>query len=144
MAALYKSAQARKPIGTHYLNFATGRPVWQFKDGSSVEAARFASAPAGTGNIPWLLLRAVATTAGSDENRLFGTTWAQRLSTSGSGGVAPSGACLPGDTAAVPYSSDDLFWKPREQERLRRLTADSRGGRRRPGSRRYRSGEGGI
>ena len=59
-AVLYKAAHNLKPIGTHFLNFTTGRPVWRFKDGSSVEAARTASAPGGTGNIAWLLLQAVA------------------------------------------------------------------------------------
>ncbi len=108
-AALYKTTRARKPIGTHYLNFATGRPVWEAKDGSSVEAARKVTVPAGTGNIPALLLQAVVTTAGSDGDRLTRTTWVQRLNTSG--GVAPAGTCMPGDTVAVPYSTDYFFWK---------------------------------
>ena len=51
VATLYESSDARKAIGTHYLNFASGRPVWELKDGSSVEAARVASAPGGAGNI---------------------------------------------------------------------------------------------
>ncbi len=109
-AALYKDARARKPIGSHYLNFATGRPVWKYKDGSSVEAARKVSVPAGTGNIPELLLEAVATTEGSDDgDRLARTTWVQRLNTSG--GIAPSGTCTPGNTTAVPYTTDYAFWK---------------------------------
>jgi Protein of unknown function (DUF3455) len=56
-ATLYKTTGVLKPIGTHFLNFASGRPVWQLKDGSSVEAARTQPVPAGTGNIAWLLLR---------------------------------------------------------------------------------------
>ena len=108
-ATLYKAPHARKPVGSHFLNFATGRPVWQFKDGSSVEAVRHASAPGGTGNIAWLLLQSVATTAGSDGDRLTDTTWVQRLNTSG--GVAPAETCTPGDTLAVPYSTDYVFWK---------------------------------
>ena len=107
-AGLYRPTRARKRIGTHVLNFATGRPVWQLEDGSSVEAARKAAAPGGTGNIPWLLLEAVATTAGSDDERLTSTTWVQRLNTSG--GVAPAETCTPGDTLAVPYSTDYVFW----------------------------------
>ena len=70
---------------------------------------RKASAPAGTGNIPALLLQAIVTTGGSDGDRLSGTTWVQRLNTSG--GVAPAGACTPGDTIAVPYTADYVFWK---------------------------------
>ena len=108
-AILAKTTGASKAIGSHFLDFATGRPVWELKDGSSVEAARRASAPAGTENIPSLLLEAVATSAGSDGDRLAATTWVQRLSTSG--GVAPIGACTPGEQAAVPYSSDYLFWR---------------------------------
>ncbi len=108
-AALYKERRARKPNGSHYLNFATGRPVWEHKDGSSVEAARRVSVPAGTGNIPELLLEAVATTAGADGDRLARTSWVQRLNTAG--GVAPAGACTPGTTVAVPYTTDYTFWK---------------------------------
>jgi hypothetical protein len=40
---------------------------------------------------------------------MTGTTWVQRLNTSG--GVAPAGTCAPGDTIAVPYTTDYLFWK---------------------------------
>jgi hypothetical protein len=108
-ATLYEPTGAPKPIGTHFLNFATGRPVWQFKDGSSVEAARKVTVAGGAGNIAWLLLQAVVSSAGSDGDRLMGTTWVQRLNTSG--GAAPAGTCTPGDTTAVPYSTDYFFWK---------------------------------
>ena len=106
-ATLYDSRRTRRPIGTHFLNFATGRPVWRHQDGSAVEAARTASVPGDPGDIPWLLLQAVATTGGDS---VFGkTTWVQRLETSG--GIAPAGACAPGATAAVPYSADYVFWQ---------------------------------
>jgi Protein of unknown function (DUF3455) len=108
-ATLYKTTGVSKPIGTHFLNFATGRPVWRLKDGSSVEAARTATGSGGTGNIPWLLLQSVVTSAGPDGDRLAGTTWVQRLNTSG--GVAPAGTCIPGDRIAVPYSADYFFWR---------------------------------
>jgi len=108
-ATLYKTTGVPKPIGTHFLNFATGRPVWQLKDGSSVEAARTVTVSGGTGNIPWLLLQAVVTTAGSDGDRLTRTTWVQRLNTSG--GVAPAGTCTPGDRIDVPYSAKYFFWR---------------------------------
>ena len=32
---LLHEAPAREPIGSHYLNFATGRPVWEFNDGGT-------------------------------------------------------------------------------------------------------------
>jgi hypothetical protein len=109
VADLYKSTKAKKASGTHFLNFATGRPVWQFRDGSTVEAARRVTGPAVPGSIAPLLLEGVASAAGPDGDRLAGTTWVQRLNTSG--GVAPAGACTPGETAAVPYTSDYLFWR---------------------------------
>jgi len=104
-ATLYKMTGGQKPVGRHFLNFSTGRPVWQFNGGSSVEAARTQSASGGSGNIAWLLLQAVATSPG----RLGQTTWIQRLNTSG--GIAPAGTCTPGDTTAVPYSADYFFWR---------------------------------
>ena len=104
-ATLYKTTGTLKPVGTHFLNFSTGRPVWQFKGGSAVEAARTQSASGGTGNIAWLLLQAVDTSPG----RLGQTTWIQRLNTTG--GVAPAGTCTPGATTAVPYSTDYFFWR---------------------------------
>jgi Protein of unknown function (DUF3455) len=113
-ATLYAPDGSGQPIGTHFLNFATGRPVWQWKDGSSVEAARTVSVSGGAGNIAWLLLQAVVTNAGSDGDRLSSTTWVQRLQTSG--GVAPAGTCTPGDTTAVAYTTDYLFWKATGRE----------------------------
>jgi hypothetical protein len=111
-AVLSKTTGVPSPIGSHFLNFATGRPVWRLNDGSSVEAARTASAAGGAGNIAWLLLKTAVTTAGADGDRLTGTTWVQRLNTSG--GVAPAGACAPGVRIAVPYSADYFFWTATE------------------------------
>jgi hypothetical protein len=108
-AVLYKTTGVSHPIGKHFLNFDTGRPVWQLNDGSSVEAARKASAAGGAGNIAWLLLQAVVTTARPDGDRLTQATWIQRLNTTR--GVAPAGACAPGDRIAVPYSADYFFWR---------------------------------
>lgn len=111
VADLYAPGSTGRPTGSHYLNFATGRPVWEFKDGSTVEAARKATASGGAGNITALLLQAVVTTAGDDGDRFAKTTWVQRLNPSG--GVAPDGACTPGDTIAVPYGTDYVFWAPK-------------------------------
>jgi len=108
-ATLYKSTGAPQAIGIHYLNFATGRPVWKLEDGSFVEAARTQSASGGAGNIAWLLLQGVATGAGDDGDRIGRTTWVQRLNTGG--GVGPSGSCIPGATTAVPYTADYFFWR---------------------------------
>src|SRR4029453_13713402 len=53
-AALFKTTGTPDEMGSHFLNFATGRPVWMLQDGSSVEAARKAAQPAGAGNIALL------------------------------------------------------------------------------------------
>jgi len=108
-ATLSKTTGTAQPIGTHFLNFATGRPVWKLKDGSFVEAARTQSVSGGAGNIAWLLLQGVVTSTGDGGDRLDGTTWVQRLNTSG--GVGPAGSCTPGDTTAIPYTADYLFWR---------------------------------
>lgn len=103
-ATLFKTTGAPKEMGSHFLNFATGRPVWMLNDGSSVEAARKAAAGGGAGNIPLLLLQAVVNSG----DRLGEMTYVQRLNTSG--GIAPAGTCTPGDHAAVSYSADYFFW----------------------------------
>ena len=108
-AEMAKTGKVHKPVGSHVLNFATGRPVWQFQDGSFVEATRKVGGTAAPGSIPPLLLQAVVTGEGPDGDRLLRTTWVQRLNTSG--GVAPSAPCTPGATLAVPYTTDYLFWR---------------------------------
>lgn len=108
VAALYET---RKPLGVHFLNLGTRRPVWQLEDGSSVEAAPKVSVPNGTANIPAVLLQGVATTPG----RLGDTTWVQRLNTVG--GIAPAGTCTPGVTVAVPYTADYFFWKAKRRRK---------------------------
>jgi hypothetical protein len=108
-ATLFKTVGSSKPIGTHFLNFDTGRPVWQYQDGSSVEAMRVVGVPNGAENIALLLLQAVVTLEGDDGDRLADTTWVQRLNTVG--GVAPPGACTPGDRTRVDYAADYFFWR---------------------------------
>lgn len=109
VATLFKTTGTSKAVGTHFRNPVTLRPVWQLSDGSSVEAAAIVSVAAGAGNIPWLLLRAVAWTDGADGDRLTTTTFIQRLNTSG--GVAPAVPCTPAATSAVPYTADYFFWR---------------------------------
>jgi uncharacterized protein DUF3455 len=104
-ATLFKTTGRSRPIGTHFRNPSTLRPVWQLKGGTSVEAAAIVTVSGGAGNIPWLLLQTAATTAG----RLAKTTYIQRLNTSG--GVAPATPCTPGATSAVPYTADYFFWR---------------------------------
>lgn len=108
LATLYKTTGVPKAIGRHFRNPVTTRPVWQLKDGSSVEAAAIVSISK-AGTIPWLLLQAVDWTTGADGDRLTQTTYIQRLNTTG--GVAPAVPCTPGATANVPYTADYFFWR---------------------------------
>src|SRR4051794_41219169 len=39
VATLYKTPGARKAVGTHFLNFATGRPVWRVPAGAPCREA---------------------------------------------------------------------------------------------------------
>jgi FtsP/CotA-like multicopper oxidase with cupredoxin domain len=95
---------AGKKIGTHYAG-----PHWEAADGSRVVAtlkAR-ADAPAAT-DIPWLLLGAKS--VGSD-GAFSKVTSIQRLATAG--GIAPSGECMTGAKARVPYTADYHFFTGR-------------------------------
>ena len=95
-------------LATHF-----GGPTWLAKDGSSVVGRVVGRADAGKGAVPWLLLEAASTTAGADGDRLAGTTYIQRIATSG--GVAPAAEeCnqnTAGTTAEIPYTADYYFWK---------------------------------
>lgn len=91
-----------KLIMTHF-----GGPSWQAKDGSTAVAARVDGVPV-AGTIPWLLLTVTTAT----EGRLGGTTFIQRVNTTG--GAAPASGCdgtTAGQVAEVPYTADYVFWK---------------------------------
>ena len=96
-----------KLLTTHF-----GGPSWQARDGSLVVGSVVDRAPA-EGTIPWLLLKAASTSAGADGDRLAGTTFIQRVATTG--GVEPDAAeCdagSAGTTSEVPYTADYYFWK---------------------------------
>jgi hypothetical protein len=97
-----------KLLTTHF-----GGPTWQARDGSSVVGSVVDRATVDPTAIPWLLLSAASTTAGPDGDRLAGTTYIQRIATTG--GLAPAaGACnagTAGTTEEVPYTADYYFWK---------------------------------
>ncbi len=99
-----------KQVGTHF-----GGPTWQYKDGSSVLGVKLAGVsvpppPAPAVAIPWLLVQEVATTTGPDGgDKLSGTTYIQRINTTG--GLAPAGACVTGTTASIPYTADYYFYR---------------------------------
>jgi hypothetical protein len=98
-----------KLITTHF-----GGPTWQARDGSSVVGRRVDGVTVDPTAIPWLLLSASAT-AGVDGDRLAGTTFVQRIATTG--GLIPSAdacnATTAGTTEEVPYTADYYFWKAR-------------------------------
>jgi hypothetical protein len=89
-----------KEIMTHFAG-----PTWQTTSGSTVKAARDASAPSPTGSIDWLRLRATSTTPG----QLIGTTYIQRVNTTG--GLPPSASCTHANEIKVPYTADYYFYK---------------------------------
>lgn len=86
-------------------------PRWTARDGSTllgkVDAA--ATVPQ-TGTIPWLLLDVIAHENSTPGKELHAVTWISRVSTTG--GVAPTGSCTAGETRAVPYGADYVFWVP--------------------------------
>jgi hypothetical protein len=96
-------------IATHFAG-----PSWQAKDGSKVVAQRIKDPViVDRTAIPWLLLEAKQATAGPDGARLAGTSFIQRINTTG--GLAPAGPNCNPDTAGaeteVPYTADYVFWK---------------------------------
>ncbi|TQS44750.1 DUF3455 domain-containing protein [Cryptosporangium phraense] len=60
-------------------------------------------------SIPWLLLT-TAVEKGSKWSDLGRVTNISRVNTTG--GARPTGACTPGQTQAVPYGADYVFWVP--------------------------------
>jgi Protein of unknown function (DUF3455) len=87
-------------------------PTWQARDGSRAIGQRVDGVTVDSDAIPWLLLSATSQ-AGPDGDRLAGTTFIQRIATTG--GIAPlPGTCdesTVGTISAVPYTADYVFWK---------------------------------
>jgi Protein of unknown function (DUF3455) len=96
-------------IATHF-----GGPSWQAKDGSKVVGRRIKDPiTVDPTAIPWLLIEPTSVTAGADGERLAGTTFIQRIETTG--GLAPAPSTCTADTAGAeveePYTADYVFWK---------------------------------
>jgi hypothetical protein len=111
-------------ITTHYLSpnpveAGTPRATWQSSIDTSAVWARAIASSVDTqyvepGAIPWLLLEAVGTQKGpTGGTMLTGTTYIQRLNTSG--GSAPATGCSQatevGALVFVPYTTDYFFYK---------------------------------
>jgi hypothetical protein len=103
------SDDSGKPIISHF-----GGPTWQAKDGSKVVAGRDGVLNVANA-IPWLRLKATSTSAGPDGDRLEGTTYIQRIATTGGVAPAPSecNVATVGTQAEVGYTADYYFWKAR-------------------------------
>jgi len=90
-----------------------GGPTWAAKDGSTVVGSRVDGIIMDETAIPWLKLKAASTTHGDDGDRLTGTTWIQRVATTG--GLPPKpptcNSDTVGDVAESPYTADYYFWK---------------------------------
>jgi Protein of unknown function (DUF3455) len=98
-------------IATHFAG-----PSWEAKDGSKVIARRAADpVTVDPTAIPWLLLESTSATSGPDGGRLAGTTFIQRIATTG--GLAPAASTCnaetTGDQTEIPYTADYVFWKKR-------------------------------
>jgi hypothetical protein len=96
-----------KLITTHFAG-----PSWQAMDGSKAVGSLVRPAPVDPTAIPWLLLSATGT-PGADGDRLAGTTFIQRINTTG-GLTPPAEECnagIVGTDDEVPYTADYHFWK---------------------------------
>jgi Protein of unknown function (DUF3455) len=97
-----------KLLATHF-----GGPTWQAKDGSYVVGQVEKRVTVDPTAIPWLRLAVASRGAGPDGDRLFATTYIQRISTTG--GLPPAAAaCNPvtaGTVEEIPYTADYYFWK---------------------------------
>ena len=96
-----------KLLTTHF-----GGPSWQARDGSKAVGSLDGRVTVDPGAIPWLRLVASGS-AGPDGDRLAGTTYIQRIATTG--GLAPAPASCNAGTVGtveeVPYTADYTFWK---------------------------------
>jgi hypothetical protein len=97
-----------KLIAMHF-----GGPTWEARDGSRVVGRRDGQVTPDPSAIAWLRLAAASRSVGADGDRLAGTTYIQRVATTG--GLAPAaGDCnagTVGDRVEMPYTADYYFWK---------------------------------
>ena len=97
-----------KLFGTHYAG-----PTWAARDGSKVIAKRDKGVIMDQTAIPWLRLSKVSTAVGADGDRLAGTTFIQRINTTG--GLPPAAADCNAATAGsrqeIDYTATYRFWK---------------------------------
>jgi hypothetical protein len=93
-------------IGAHFAG-----PAWEASDGSYVTAARVAGTTVDPTALDWQLLRTRASGSGRRAGRLAGTTYVQRVATTGGLPPVASGPEVRGEMVEVPYTADYFFWK---------------------------------
>ena len=115
-ALLYQpNGDQSTPVVHHYAG-----PTWEWlDDGSTVVGKKLAAATVDKTAIPWLLLAGAS--HGALDGRMSDVTSIQRLETAF--GLAPAGACTPGDVANVPYTATYFFYRTTDGERILRCGA---------------------
>jgi hypothetical protein len=87
-------------------------PAWQARDGSKVVGKRDGGVNVDTSAIDWLRVVPVSTTAGPDGDRLAGTSFIQRIKTTGGLAASVAGQCTTaGQQVKAQYTADYVFWK---------------------------------
>ncbi|MFG1922398.1 DUF3455 domain-containing protein [Cryptosporangium sp. NPDC048952] len=85
-------------------------PRWTARDGSTILGKNDTTAAVPKpGTIAWLRLDVVAH-ENTKPGELDKVTWISRVNTTG--GAVPTGTCTAGETKAVPYGADYVFWVP--------------------------------
>jgi Protein of unknown function (DUF3455) len=101
-ASLFSDAGFHSKIGTHYAG-----PTWESTSGSRVVGAVVEGCLPDPTAIRWLRLAAVTS---QGPGVFAGTTWIQRLNTTG--GLAPTGpGTTPGQIVEVPYTAEYDFYR---------------------------------
>jgi hypothetical protein len=93
-----------KQVGTYFGPPAT----WQAADGSKITGTQLAVAPAGTGDIPYQLVKA---NPAEGKGAMSNVSYIQRVATKG--GIAPKMECsmaTKGKQEIVKYQADYIFW----------------------------------
>ena len=93
-------------LGAHFAG-----PAWEARDGSYVTAAPVAGTTVDPTALDWQLLRTRASGSGHRGGRLAGTTYVQRVATTGGRAPVASERDVPGEMVEVAYTADYYFWK---------------------------------
>ena len=103
------NATLKNRMGTAVGKYYGPPATWEAMDGSKITATQLAVAPAGTGNIPYQLVKA---NPAMGTGAMSGISHVQRVATRG--GAAPGMACstaTSGQRQVVSYQADYIFWK---------------------------------